>query len=75
MLAAQPQDLAAGDKDLQAGTGRQQIAHHRRGLDDLLEVVEDQQLIAFAQVRRELVEPRFAPGLSQAERLGNGRDD
>jgi hypothetical protein len=43
VLAGEPERLAAGHEDAQRGAGTQQVGHGAGGLDDLLEIVEDEQ--------------------------------
>ena len=68
LLRAQPQHRQAGRQDRHAGTGGQQQAEVASGVDDVLEVVEDQQPPAVAEPldeglqgrgRSRAVEPHF----------------
>ena len=54
-LAADPQQLPARDQELQVGAGLEQLRELGRRLDHLLEVVEQQQELALADVLGEAV--------------------
>ena len=54
-LAADPQQLPARDQEPQVGAGLEQLRELGRRLDDLLEVVEQQQKLALADVLGEAV--------------------
>ena len=74
MLAGQMQNGPARDEQLQLGRRREQPAEQRRGLRQLLEVVEDEHRWLAAQV----VGERFLdgpPARADAERVGDRRGD
>ena len=52
-LAADAQQLAARDEQLQVGTALEKVAELRSGVDEVLEVVEQQEQLAVADVPRE----------------------
>ena len=75
-LAVQVERGSAGDHDRQARAGLEQVADERRGGQDLLEVVEDQQQAAVPQVLRSADRPRAAFGdLAQSQRRDDRRGD
>ena len=74
LLAGHPEDGAAGDERLHPRTGAQQGGDVRRGIDDLLEVVEHQQEVSLPQRRGELLRRRTAGELAQVQGVGDRRD-
>lgn len=67
MLALHPERLAAGGEQLQPRCLRQQLGQGRRGPEQLLQVVEQEQHALAADVRGEAV--------SRAQRLRHGGED
>ena len=75
LLARDVQQLTAGDQHLQPRAGTQQRGDLRSGGDDVLEVVQDQQQVAFRKGVHQLLE-RFASGLFlEPQRLCYGWQD
>ena len=75
MLGRKVQHRPAGDDDLQVGTGGEEAGDTRRGPDDLLEIVEDQQHVAVLEEGDEHLLERTVAQVSQTERLGDRGDD
>ncbi len=75
MLVRQVQHDPAGDEDLQTGAAGQEVIERGGGLDHLLQVVQDEQRLARAQMRRELLDQGPVARVAQAERLGHRRHD
>ncbi len=75
VLAGEAQPARLVDQDRQLGAGGQQLGHQRRGREDLLEVVEEQQR---AGRRRNAARPSATDGranLAHTERLRDGGGD
>jgi hypothetical protein len=66
---------AAGNQQVQAGTGSEQGSQGGRSSYHLLEVVQQQEQVAVTQSRLQLLEQGTIPSFPQSKRLGNGRDD
>ena len=60
---------------MQPGAAPQQVVHQRRGLDQLLEVVQHQQQVLLLQVGAQLQVGRVGAAHLQAQGLGDGRGD
>jgi hypothetical protein len=75
VLALEAEPLAAGHQDGQAGAGREPLAHQRRGLQQVLEVVQDQQQLAVAERQGHRLAVRQPGRLPDAERPPDGRRD
>ena len=68
LLPGDPQGGTAGDDDLEAVGGAQQVRDDRRGVRDLLEVVQDEQDAAVAQPVAHRLRDRARPGVRDPER-------
>src|SRR5437868_1107172 len=75
MLPADAQRGATGHHDRQSATARKQAGDIDRRFDDLLEVVEDQQQVALAEVVADGIQCAAPVCLREAERSGDGRQD
>ena len=71
LLAADAQQHPAGDQDRELRGVREQCGESRRGVHDLLEIVEDEQDAALAQRGRQVLHDRRIAGVADAERLGD----
>ena len=75
MLAVQMQGRAAGDEHLQPWRGGQQIGDQRRGVQHLLEVIEQQQHPFRTKEGAQALLDRPGGDLDHAERVGDRRGD
>ena len=78
MLTRNPEHRPAGDKQLHARTGIQEIGQDRGGGQDLLKVVEHQQIVVVSQYGPEIVKNRTAIGTAiwpDTESGSNGGQD
>ena len=75
LLAGQPQQHAAGHQQVQVRSRTQQVAQQRRGLHDLLEVIEHEQQLPRPEVRfdglREWSTPVLFHAQDPSHRLGH----
>src|SRR5256885_15054058 len=69
------QDRSAGHEDLDGWTSQEQFHQRRRGLDDLLKIIQQQQEVFITQEGFERLEQRTFLGISQAQRLCDGGHD
>jgi hypothetical protein len=74
-LSRQVQRRAAGGQDGQAGSGSQEGGQRGRGIDDLLEVVEDEQKLAVTQGAQQPRLRRLILRLPHAQDLGDHREN
>ena len=72
-LSADLQHLAARDEHLEARAAGEQLRDHGRGVDDLLEVIEDEQQAAGPYAVLEHLEDRLSRHLGHLERLRDAR--
>ena len=70
MLAGEAQRSPARRQDPQPRAARQQVGDQRRGLKQMLEVVEDQQRAPGAKVARDGLDRPLLARLLEPERLG-----
>src|SRR3712207_2582026 len=75
MLALEVQQLTTCDKYLQGRCSLEQLAHYGRGLQKMLEVIQDQQQLLGAQIRLYPLNRRSVADFSQAEHLHHRRHD
>ena len=75
ILARESQHDPAGGEDLQPSAVGQQRRDVGRGPDHLLEVVQDEQHLARAQLRHELLRQRTGARVAEAEGPGDRRQD
>jgi hypothetical protein len=71
-LSGDPEADAAGDQHRHVGTGAEEVGHVWGGLDDLLEVVEQEQEALVAQDRLQSLDQRRVTRLAHGERLDDG---
>ena len=71
MLAIHRQGLSAGDQDREFGRGREHFGDIRSRSQNLLEVVQDQQQLAGAQMLGERLLERERGCAAHAQRLSN----
>src|SRR2546422_11565835 len=74
-FGTQAQHFTAGHEHPQFGTGLQQFSNQWRCSDQLLKVVEQEQNLLIPQRGLQQVEQRPGAGLSNAQRLSNGKND
>src|SRR5215203_2763746 len=75
MLSRNTQPLSAGCDDLKLTASREQPGEDRSGLDDLLEVVEQEERGLLAQYLDYLTFQRAAPGIAYANALGDCQEN
>src|SRR5262245_51898787 len=75
MLAADTQDVTAGDDRLESRASTEEVRDPRRGLDDLLDVVKYQEQALLSQDGRELLVQRPIVELGQIQRLSDRRQN
>jgi hypothetical protein len=75
VLAGEVQDGAARDEERQPRRPREQLDEHRRPAAQVLDVVEDEQQLASAELGRELVERLLVDHVAEPEGLHDRRDD
>ena len=73
LLARHAKRRAAAHHDPQSARWRKQLRHHRRGRQQVLEVVQDQQELAILQITGQVLHQRRPPGIRQADALGDRR--
>lgn len=75
MLPAQAEGGATGGEDGEAGAGGEQPGDLRRGVEQMLAVIEDQERAAVAEGAPQRFVRRLAAALVQSERLGDAGQD
>jgi hypothetical protein len=75
LLPRDVQGLSAGHDHLQPGTGDQQAGDERRGRDQVLEVVQQEQQLAVLELLSQALLQRLPAGLPDPECPGDGRPD
>ena len=72
VFSGEPQDRAAGDQAGQARAAGEQVHHGGCGVNDLLEVVQDEQGWLVAEGAGNVLQQRVSPTFAHAQRLGDG---